>query len=538
MYSLIVKNGTIIDGTGSPRYQKDIAIRGEEIVKIQKNLNDPGNVRTLDATGLVVTPGFIDMHSHSDFSLIIDRDVKSALYQGVTTEVIGNCGMSCYPVGPEKGKLLESYVVGIGYDRSLPLNWVDFEGYAKELEQSGLGINVISLVGHGTIRIAVMGFDARQATRQEQEAMRHLLRNALDQGAFGMSSGLVYPPGINSPTEELENLCKIVAHEDGIYSTHLRGDSLRAGPTLVESLGEAIDVAKNTGVYLEVSHIAPKFPNTGTSHRVLEMMEEARRKGINVTCDVHPYLAAMTFLVSLMPPWVFEGGTKETIRRLSSKEERSRISRELRLQFGHLDWEDFWARNEPVLEDQNSNFKGKRFTEIAKMVGKDPAEACLDILLNEGEDLFKVAVLQWIYSEEDTLKTFLWPYTMIGADGASSSTECKIESLTNHPRSWGTFPKVIRQFCKENNQIQLEQAIHKMTGLPASSLRLRDRGIITEGFKADLVVFDFDRIRAKATYTNPRQYSDGIEYVLVNGGVVIEKGHPTGMRLGKVLRKK
>ena len=325
MHDLVIKNGTIVDGTGGPRYQKDIAIQNDEIVKIQENLDASGSLQTLDATGLIVSPGFIDMHSHSDFSLLVDRDVKSALYQGVTTEVIGNCGMSCYPMDPAKRELLQSYVVGIGYNHSRPLNWEDFESYVRELEQDGLGINVISQVGHGTIRIAAMGFDAREATKKEQEEMRRLLREALDQGAFGMSSGLVYPPGINSPAKELEDLCRVVADQGGFYSTHLRGDSLRAGPTLVESLKEAIDVAKNTGVHLHVSHIAPKFPNTGVSQTVLGIMQEARDEGFEVTCDVHPYMAAMTFLVSLMPPWVFEGGTKETTRRLSDKGERAKI---------------------------------------------------------------------------------------------------------------------------------------------------------------------------------------------------------------------
>ncbi|HUT72895.1 MAG TPA: D-aminoacylase [Desulfatiglandales bacterium] len=538
MYDLIIKYGTIIDGTGNPRYASDIAIRGEEISKIQEHLTVPPGVTVIDASGLIVSPGFIDMQDHSDYSLLVDRDAPSAQHQGVTTVVFGNCGLSCYPVVAEYRVLLESYLVGLGYNHSHSLDWEDFDGYARELEKDGLGVNVVPLVGHGSIRIAVMGFDARQPTKEEQGEMRRLLMDALKQGAFGMSSGLVYPPGINSTTQELQDLCAIVAKKGGIYSSHLRGDTLRAGPTLVESLQEALDVARATGVDLQVSHIAPKFPNTGVSQRVIDMMQKARDEGFNVACDVHPYMAAMTFLASLLPPWVFEGGTKETTRRLTDKGERARILKDMRSQFSHLDWDEFWFRNEPVPADPNSKFKGKRLTEIGNMMGKDPQEAFLDVLADEGEDLFKVVVLEWIYSEDDTLATFLWPYTMIGADGVNSSKESRIESISLHPRSWGTFPKVISKYYKEGKQIELESVINKMTGLASTTLGLADRGFIKEGMKADVVVFDLDRFTDKATYTEPRQYAEGVEYLLVNGGLAIERGRSTGNRSAKVLRRR
>ena len=538
MYDLVIKHGTIIDGTGNPRYASDIAIRGEEIAKIQEHLAIPPGVPVIDASGLIVSPGFIDMHDHSDYSLLVDREAPSAQHQGVTTVVIGNCGLSCYPVAAGYRELLESYLVGLGYNHSHSLRWENFDGYARELEKDGLGVNVVPLVGHGSIRIAVMGFDARQPTKEEQEDMRRLLLDALSQGAFGMSSGLVYPPGINATSEELEDLCKIVAKEEGFYSTHLRGDTLRAGPTLVESLQEALGVARATGVDLQVSHIASKFPNTGVSQRVIDMMQNARDEGFNVTCDVHPYMAAMTFLASLLPPWVFEGGTKETTRRLTDKGKRERILKDMKSQFSHLDWDEFWFRNEPVPTDPNSRFKGKRLTEIGKMMDKGPAEAFLDVLADEGEDLFKVVVLEWIYSEDDTLATFLWPYTMIGADGVNSSKEGRIESISLHPRSWGTFPKVISKYHKEGRQIKLESVINKMTGLAATTLGLADRGFIKEGMKADVVVFDLARFTDKATYTEPRQYAEGVEYLLINGGLAIERGKSTGNRLAKVLRRR
>jgi N-acyl-D-amino-acid deacylase len=538
MYDLAIKHGTIIDGTGNQRYQADIAIRGEEIAKIQEDLTVPPGVPVINASGLIVSPGFIDMHDHSDYSLLIDRDAPSAQRQGVTTVVIGNCGLSCYPVAAEYNELLESYLVGLGYNHTHSLSWKDFDGYARELEKDMLGVNVVPLVGHGSIRIAVMGFDARQPTKGEQGEMGRLLMDALNQGAFGMSSGLVYPPGINSNSQELQNLCEIVAKEQGIYSSHLRGDTLRAGPTLVESLQEALDVARETRVNLQVSHIAPKFPNTGVSQKIVDMMQNARDEGFNVACDVHPYMAAMTFLASLLPPWVFEGGTKETTRRLTDKGQRAKILKDMRAQFSHLDWDEFWFRNEPVPTDPNSKFKGKRLTEIGSMMGKAPQEAFLDVLADEGEDLFKVVVLEWIYSEDDTLTTFLWPYTMIGADGVNASKESGIESISLHPRSWGTFPKVINKYYKEGKQIELESVINKMTGLAATTLGLADRGFIKEGMKADIAVFDLDRFTDKATYTEPRQYAEGVEYLVINGGLAIERAKSTGNRSAKVLRKR
>ena len=538
MLDLVIKNGIIIDGTGRPAYQGDIGVAGNDIACVERGFPVQGDVKVIDASGLHVTPGFIDMHSHSDFSLLHDRDAKSSLSQGVTMEVIGNCGYSLFPVVPGKQSQLVSYMAGLGCHNPDELEWQDFEGYARRLEDGGLGINVVPLVGHGTIRLAVMGFDARRATNNEMEEMRRLLRLSLDQGAFGLSSGLTYPPGISSPPEELEDLCKTVAEKEALYSTHLRGDTLRAGPTLVESLEEALRLVEATGVRLQVSHVAPKFPNNGASQAVIEKMERARDRGYHVTCDLHPYMATVTFLASFLPPWVFEGGTKETIRRLTEAGERAKVLEALRSQFNHLGWINFWHINEPIPDNPDSPYQGKRFSEIGKMMGKEPEEAFLDILVEAGDRLFKPMVLSWIYSEEDTLETFLWPHAMIGADGLTSSVESPIESaLASHPRSWGTFPKVIDKYYKQDKRIGLEEVIHKMTGLPASVLNLNDRGKIQKGYKADLVVFDLEKLRDKADYRKPHAYAEGVRYLFVNGCLAIGEGRFTGERAGRVLRK-
>jgi N-acyl-D-amino-acid deacylase len=537
MHDVLLRNGTIIDGTGNASFKADLAIKGDHIAEIRENIRADRALNVIDASGLVVAPGFIDMHSHSDLTLFASGGAESALCQGVTTEVIGNCGFSSYPVHPERLKMLENYLVGIGYDRSYQMPWRDFEGYASHLETKGISVNAASLVGHGSIRIAVMGFDSREATVQEREEMANLLQIALDQGAFGMSSGLVYPPGINSPSCELEELCAITARAGGLYATHLRGDSLRAGPSLLESLDEALHAARVTGVSLQVSHVAAKFPNTGVADRVVERMEKASDEGIRVGCDIHPYMAAMTFLVSLMPPWFFEGGADEAMRRLSNPAQRMRLRRALEATFGHLGWDEFWSRNQPIFPDPSSPFNGKRFDEIARAAGKDASEVLLDILLNESADIFKIPVLMWIYSPDDTLKTFLWHRTMIGADGVSTSPHQTIELMSSHPRSWGSFPAALKRFVWEGGHVTLEEALRRMTSLPAAMIGLRDRGALAEGMKADIAIFDPERFTDKGTYESARQCSEGMVWVFVNGAPAIEKGRPTGKRMGKVLRR-
>ena len=522
MYDVLIRNGTILDESGGTPYKADLAIVDNQIVGIGDQLLSQEAIRVIDATGLVVAPGFIDMHSHSDLTLFVVGEAESSLYQGVTTEVIGNCGFSAYPVHPERAAPLQTYMGGIGYDSSYPIPWKDFDEYASRLQGSGVGVNVVSLVGHGSIRIAVMGFDAREAEESEIQQMGRLLEESLEQGVFGMSSGLVYPPGINSPPSEFEQLCRIVANADGLYSTHLRGDSLRAGPTLVESLNEALKVMRKTGVTLQVSHAAAKFPNNGTAGTVVERMEQARREGYRIGCDIHPYMAAMSFLVSLMPPWFFQGDSHERLNKLTNPAERIRIQKALRDQFSHAGWDEFWSRTETILDDSFSPYNRRPFTELAKTYGKDASEVILDVLSTQGEDLFKPVALFWVYSQEDTLKTFLWDHCMIGADAVSTTVDAGKELLSLHPRAWGTFPLTIKQFCRESNYMSIQEAVRRMTSLPATMVGLTDRGALAAGMKADVAIFDYDKFVDKCDYERPRQYAEGMRWVFVNGRSVIE----------------
>ena len=539
MKPLSIKNGTIIDGSGGPPYKGDLVLVDEKIVEVGPNLDLPAQMPGIDVSGLIVCPGFIDTHSHSDVSLLHSPDADSALYQGVTTEVIGNCGLTAFPVKEATKHLLESYIIGLGYDKNVyPVDWPDFDNYAAVLNNNGSGINTVPLLGHGSIRIAVMGLEARAATPQEIEEMGAYLQTALEQGVWGLSSGLVYPPGINSPRMELEALCKIVADHGALYTTHLRGDTLRAGPSFIESLDEALATARYTGVRLHISHAAPKFPNTGAVQSAIEMMQTARNEGLIVSCDAHPYLAAMTFLASLLPPWAFDGGTAKTIERFNSPAERSKLVEAIKAVFSHLDADEFWPLNEVVLPDSKAEYDHSRIDAAARKMGLEPAEAMVEILARSGERLFEIMVMQWIYSEEETCELFRWPYTTVGADGATSSLGGNFSPLSLHPRSWGTFPKIVGDYCKHRNILSLEQIIHRMTGLAADVMGISDRGTLGPDKKADIVVFNLDELKDTATYKHPQQYAEGIEYVWVNGQMVIERGRRTGGRPGKVLKRR
>jgi N-acyl-D-aspartate/D-glutamate deacylase len=537
MKHIAIKNGTIIDGTGAPPYKGDLVFVEEKITEVGHDLDLPAQMPSIDVSGSIVCPGFIDTHSHSDVSLLVSPDADSALFQGVTTEVIGNCGLTPFPVKEATKNLLESYIIGLGYDRnSFPIDWLDLDSYSAALEKKGGGINTVPLVGHGSIRIAVMGFEPREATPQELDEMKVHLQTALDQGARGLSSGLVYPPGINSPAPELEALCRIVADRGALYTTHLRGDSLRAGPSFIESLDEALSVARHTGVRLHVSHAAPKFPNTGAVRPAIEMMQTARDEGLHVICDAHPYLAAMTFLASLLPPWAFDGGTTKTIERFNTPAGRAKLIEAIHAVFSHLDADEFWPLNEVVLPDSNAEYHHSRIDAAARKMGIEPTEAMIEILSRSGEKLFEVMVMQWIYSEEETRELFCWPHTMVGADGATSSLGCDPGPLSLHPRSWGTFPKIVGDYCKKSSLFSLENIIHRMTGLPAAVMGIGDRGTLAPGKKADIVIFNLNELKDTATYAHPHQYAEGIEYVWVNGKMVIDRGKRTQRRPGKVLK--
>lgn len=534
MFDVVIKGGRIIDGTGNPWFRAHIAIKDGKIVRVG-HLSGAGAEKTIDARGLVVSPGFIDMHSHSDFAVPFNPRVESTIRQGVTTLVVGNCGISLAPVNPAREDLLMRYISPfLPPGEGLKIEWSTFSEYLKCEEETGVTSNVAHLVGHGTVRIAVMRFEGRAPTREELGEMKMLVAEAMEAGAFGMSTGLIYPPGIYSKTEELIELAEVVAKYGGIYASHIRGE----GATLVDAVKEAIEIGERGGVPVEISHHkAAGRPQWGKSEETLRLMEEARERGVEVTCDQYPYKAGMTSLVTLLPPWVHEGGMDRLLERLRSPEDREKMRKNI--EEGISGWENFAASCgweniyvSYVKTEKNKPLEGKNLVEIAKMKGKpDEFTAVCDLLLEEEG---AATMVLFMTEEEDIRRIMKHPLSMVGSDSWSVAPYGVLGVGKPHPRFYGTYPKVLGGYVRENKVLRLEDAIRKMTSLPAQKIGLWDRGLIREGTWADIVVFNPDKVIDKATYQDPHQHPEGIEHVLVNGEVVVERGEHTGILAGRV----
>jgi len=532
MFDVVVKNGRIIDGAGNPWYKADIGIRKERIAKIGKLGNEEAS-RIIDAKGLVVSPGFIDMHSHSDFTLLINPRAESKIRQGITTEVTGNCGGSAAPLND----LLKSEIrktTLLLEEVKLELDWSTMREYLNRLDKQGVAVNVVPLVGHENIRAMVIGFDNRAPSDAELKKMKKVLSQAMGEGAFGMSTGLIYPPGCYAKTDELIELSKVVAKYRGIYTSHIRGE----GDKLYSSVREAIEIGKKAGLPVEISHHkAGGKANWGKVKQTLKMMEEARAKGIDVTCDVYPYTAASFGLSAMLPPWAHEGGSAKLVERLRDSETRKRLKREM--QKGAPSWSSplkaaGWDSTLIARSRQHKEYEGKTVAEIAQTQKVDLFEFVFDLLIEEN---MAVSVVRFAMCEEDVSRVILHPYAMIGTDASTIAPYGVLGKGTPHPRAYGTFPRVLGKYVREDKMLRLEEAVRKMTSLPAQKLGLRDRGLIAERMYADITIFDPQSVADKATYTEPHQYPEGVEYVLVKGKVTVEKGEHTETLAGKALRK-
>lgn len=535
MFDIIIKNGKVVDGTGNPWFKADLGIKNGKIAKIGR-LDSFEAEKTLDAKGLVVCPGFIDIHNHSDLAVLLNPKLESAVRQGVTTLVIGNCGISPAPVHPSKKDLLLKYLSSlISPAEKLDVGWNTFGEYLITIEKNKTSANIAPMVGHGTVRMAVMGFEDRDPTPKELEEMKGLVAEAMEAGAFGMSTGLIYPPGVYSKTDELIELCKVVARYGGIYASHIRGE----GATLIEAVREAIEIGDKASVPVEISHHkAAGKPNWGKTVETLKMMEEARAMGVDVTFDLYPYNAGMTSLATLLPPWAHVGGMEEMLKRLKNHEEREKMRDHIK--HGIPGWENFvadcgWENIyiSSVKSEKNKPFEGKNLSEIAKVKGEDEFDALCDLLLEEEG---QATMVLFMMNEEDIRRIMRHPLSMFGSDSWSVAPYGALGVGKPHPRFYGTYPKILGEYVRENRVLRLEEAIRKMTSLPAQKIGLWDRGLIREGKWADIVIFDPDRVEDRATYQNPHQYPEGIENVLVNGQIVIDQGRHTGIMAGKILK--
>jgi len=531
-FAILIKHGNVTDGTGSLWFKKDIGIGEGKIKRV--GLTAENGKKTIDATGMVVSPGFIDLHNHSDMTILSYPNVESYIMQGVTTVVVGNCGLSMAPVNAGKVDLLKRYLspfLASGFDYGW--DWRTVKEYYEKVEKQGTSLNLAPLVGQGTIRLAVKGFDSNAPSKEEMNEMKQLLEQSLGDGAFGMSTGLIYPPGTYSSTEELIELASVLTRYGALYTTHMRNE----GDRLMEAVEEAIKIGEENNVAVEISHHkASGRTNWGKVNATLRAMEQARGRGVEVNCDVYPYTAGSTTITAVLPTWALEGGIEDMLERLKSTETREAIKKEsVEGTVKGENWIKAAGWNGIVIGECSSKkqYEGKSLEEILKEQNRfdEPYEGFFDWLLEiKGNATMAIFVM-----DENDVKTVMSsPLSSIISDSWATVPSAGGKP---HPRVYGTFPRVLGKYVREEKILTLQDAIRKMTSLPAGKLGLQDRGIIKEGFWADIVIFDPDRIKDKATYADPHQYPEGISYVIVNGEVVVENGRLTGARPGKVLRR-
>jgi N-acyl-D-aspartate/D-glutamate deacylase len=530
-YDLVLRGGKIVDGTGNPWYRGDLAVRGDRIAAVGQV--PPGRARReIDARGLVVAPGFIDIHSHSDYTLLEDGDAQSKVRQGVTTEVLGESASA----GPYQGKLFPPKLLVRGRWK----RWTTLGAYFDEVERVGVSTNVASFVGLGNVWRSVMGESHRRPTAAELERMKTLVDEAMKQGAMGLSCMLAMPPDALATTDDLVELCKVVARYGGIFVAHVRNE----GTGVLEAIREAVEVGRRAGVAVEILHI--KIADRalwGRMGEVVKLVDDARKAGVNVQANVYPYTRGNNNLASIVPPWAHEGGTARMLARLKDPKLRARLKRDVRE--GIPGWYNHytavggdWGR---MLISANSAYQGLTMDRIlaARTKGKEPQPDLLDeffdLLLEEGGS---VPTIYEHHTEKDMTLALVQPWCGIGSDGVALATEGPLRRGHPHPRSFGTFPRVLGLYVRQKGLLRLEDAVRKMTSQNALKLGLHDRGLLRPGCYADLTLFDPDRVADRATYADPFRYSTGIEYVIVNGQIVLEQGRHTGARPGRALRRR
>ncbi|MHA1136077.1 MAG: N-acyl-D-amino-acid deacylase family protein [Candidatus Thorarchaeota archaeon] len=538
-YDIVIKNGTIIDGTGKPRFVSDIGISNGKIVKINQGI-DEETKEIIDASGHIVSPGFIDIHSHSDMTLPFGNRLESTVHQGITTTVIGNCGFSLAPVNEERMKLIrKEFDIHSPPGETIDITWRSFGDYLNTIEQAKISSNIAALVGFGAIRISGgSAYEDRPPTDSENEAMKKYVAEAMESGAFGMSTGLIYPPQVYASTKEIVELAKVVAKYDGFYFSHIRGE----GETVLKAVKEVIDIVEQSGVIGgQIAHHKVAGQKLwGGSKETLQLIEEANERGISITCDQYPYDRGSTSLISLLPAWVHVGGVDELLKRLRSDDLRNRIITDMedeeleweniRLETG---WENIFIAS--VKTEKWKDVEGLNLAEITRVRNyPDEYAALFELLLDENAE---VTMTMKSMCDEDINRIMKSEFSMVGTDGGGVSPTGILSHGKPHPRHYGTYPRILGRYVREREVLTLEQAIFKMAGFPARRLGLRDRGTLTEGNWADIVIFNPETVLDNATYLNPHQFPTGIPYVIVNGTVVVKEGIQGENLPGRVLRR-
>jgi dihydroorotase/N-acyl-D-amino-acid deacylase len=531
-YDVLIRNGRIMDGSGNPWISGDVAIRGDRIAAIG-HLSGAQAKRTIDASGMVVSPGFIDMLGQSEDALLIDNRSLSKLSQGITTEITGE-GAS---IAPQNARTLAQLQPEL--DRyKLKVDWSTLEEYFSRLEKSGTPLNLGTYVGAAQVRQAVLGDDDRAPTTEELEQMKKLVTEAMRQGAMGISTALIYPPGHYAKTEELIELAKVSGQYGGIYATHMRSE----GQSEMAAIEEALRNGREGHLPVEIFHLKViGKPRWGSMPKIVGMIQAARDAGQDVSADMYPYVAGGTALASALPPWVADGGVQKLLERLKVPGTRARIKLEMATE--HSNWENLYLGSggasgiliSGVVNPDLKKFDGQTLAKIAAAQKKAPLDALFDLVI---ADKAETGAIYFIASEDDLRYGLKQPWTSIGLDAGELSLDGALFEPRSHPRAFGSMPRFLGHYVRDEKMLPLEQAIRKITSLPAQRQRLRDRGLLKEGYFADITIFDPATIQDRATYENPTQPSEGVKFVFVNGSLEYEDGRLTGVAAGRVLRGK
>ena len=525
---VIIRGGTVYDGTGRAPRKADVGIKGDRIAAV-------GNLRTatapaiVDATGLAVSPGFINMLSHSETSWFVDDRSLSELRQGVTTQIFGESSM-----GPLSDEMKQRRRGSQG-DARFNVEWTTLAEYLNLLEKRGISQNVASFIGAPTLREYVIGLEDKPPTPAQLDQMRELVRREMEAGALGITTALIYPPAFFAKTEELIELCKVAAKYKGKYTAHMRSEA----DQFIEAVQETIRISREAGIPVEIYHLkAAGEANWPKMDQVIKMIEDARKKGVKITANMYTYPAGGTGLNSTLPPWVYDGGAEAAYKRLQDPATRAKIAQAVRTPTN--EWENLYLLSGSpdrilLASFRNDNLKpltGKTLGEVAKMRGKDPVETIMDLLL---EDRSRIGTIYFLMSEDNIKKQIRLPWVSFGSDAASISAEGVFLRSAAHPRAYGNFARLLGKYVRDEKVISLSEAIRRLSSLPATNLGLNHRGLLQNGMFADVVIFDPKTIADRATFENPHQYSVGVRDVFVNGKQVLKNGEHTGVKPGKAL---
>jgi N-acyl-D-amino-acid deacylase len=529
-YDILIKNGRVIDGTGRAGFIADVGIKNDRIVRIGKLPNARAR-RVIDAKGLIVAPGFIDLLGQSETNLLVDPRAMSKVMQGVTTEITGE-GSSIAPINErliaEEGEYYKRYNINV--------DWRTLREYFARLERQGIGVNLGTFVGATQVRSLVIGFDNRPPTTDELILMRRLVAEAMEDGALGLSTSLQYVPARFAKTNEIVELAMVAERYGGIYATHQRSEA----NALDSSLEEVFEIGRRAHIPVEIWHLKTAYKkNWGRMPEILKRIEAARASGLKITADVYPYTAASTALTACLPPWALEGGTERMLERLRDPETRKRLKWEIMADAN--DWENIYLGSgggqgvliSSVVHPNLENLQGKRISEIAADEKKDELDALFDLIL---ADHGETSAIYFMMSEDDLRAALRSPFVAICTDSGARATDGPLSTAKGHPRGWGSYPRILSRYVRDEHLLTLEEAVHKMTGLSAARVGLKDRGVLREGAYADITIFDPRSVRDRSTFEQPNQYPEGIPFVIINGQLSVDNGQRTKALAGQVLR--